>query len=191
MKTAANKSPLPAIPSGFSSACSLDSLLPWALPRFDLRKQLLLDESNAIGTTGLRAGLLPQAQRIQARQLLLQYVAARQAYSRASLGQQELTTAIDRTKSTQTSLWQIAQESARQNPTAITGLFVSELNEMIDLSEKRLTALENRIPPHHLAHAVADRISHLLHLWLLAAQKILAGSGGHSTDDRHGYGIDR
>jgi len=117
-----------------------------ALPPFDLRKQLVLDEANAIATTGLRAGLLPQAQPIQARELLLQYVAARQAYSRASLGQQELTTAIDRTKS-QTSLWQIAQESARQNPTAITGLFVSSLNEMIDLSEKRLAALENRIPP--------------------------------------------
>jgi hypothetical protein len=89
---------------------------------------------------------LPQAQRIQARELLLQYVAARQVYSRASLGQQELTTAIDRTKSTQTSLWQIAHEPARQNPTAISGLFVSSLNEMIDLCEKRLTALENRIP---------------------------------------------
>jgi hypothetical protein len=121
--------------------------LAMALPRFDSRKQLVLEEANAIGTTGLRAELLPQPQRIQARALLLQYVAARQAYSRASLGQQELTTAIDRTKSTQTSLWQIAQESARQNPTAIIGLFVSSLNEMIDLSEKRLTALENRIPP--------------------------------------------
>jgi hypothetical protein len=46
-----------------------------------------------------------------------------------------------------TSLRQIAQEFARQNPTAITGLFVSSLNEMIDVSQKRLTALENRIPP--------------------------------------------
>src|SRR6266481_3944259 len=121
--------------------------LAMALPRFDLRKQLVLDEAHAIATTGLRTGLLPQAQRIQARALLLQYVAARQAYSQASPGQQGLTTAIDRTKSTQTSLWQIAQESARQNPTAITGLFVFSLNEMIDLSEKRLTDLENRIPP--------------------------------------------
>jgi hypothetical protein len=57
--------------------------LAMALPRFDLRKQLVLDEANAIGTTGLRVELLPQAQRIQARELLLQYVAARQAYSRA------------------------------------------------------------------------------------------------------------
>src|ERR1700756_612454 len=58
------------------------SLLPgftlaMALPRFDLRKQLLLDESKAVGTTGLRAGLLPQARRIQVRELLLQHVAAR------------------------------------------------------------------------------------------------------------------
>jgi hypothetical protein len=113
----------------------LDS--PWQLPRFDLRKQLVLEESNAIGTTGLRAELLPQAQRTQVRELLLQYVAARQAYSRAALGQRELTTAIDRTKSVQSSLWKIAQESARQNPTAITALFVSSLNDMIDLSEKR------------------------------------------------------
>jgi hypothetical protein len=43
-----------------------------ALPRFDLRKQLVLEESNAIGTAGLRAELLPQAQRIQARALPLQ-----------------------------------------------------------------------------------------------------------------------
>ena len=121
--------------------------LAMALPRFDLRKQLVTDEANAIGTTGLRAGLLPQAQRIQARALLLQYVAARQAYSRARPGQRELTTAIYRTKSTQASLWQIAEETTRQNPTAITALFVSALNEMIDLGEKRLTALENRIPP--------------------------------------------
>jgi hypothetical protein len=121
--------------------------LAMALPRFDLRKQLVLDEANAIGTASLRAELLPQAQRVRARTLLLEYVAARQAYSRAALGQQELTTAINRTKSAQSSLWQIAQESARQSPTPITALFVSSLNEVIDLSEKRLTALENRIPP--------------------------------------------
>ena len=47
--------------------------LAMALPRFDLRKHLVLDEANAIATTGLRSGLLPQAQRIQARELLLQY----------------------------------------------------------------------------------------------------------------------
>src|SRR6266436_7035228 len=46
--------------------------LAMALPRFDLRKQLVLDEANAIGTTSLRAELLPQPQRMQARALLSQ-----------------------------------------------------------------------------------------------------------------------
>jgi hypothetical protein len=100
--------------------------LAMALPRFDLRKQ---------------AGFGRSQRHWHDRP------SRRTFATGASLGHQELTTAIDSTKSTQTSLWQIAQESARQNPTAITGLFVSSLNEMIDLSEKRLTALENRIPP--------------------------------------------
>src|SRR6266478_4192327 len=37
--------------------------LAMALPRFDLRKQLVVDEANAIGTTSLRAGILPEPQR--------------------------------------------------------------------------------------------------------------------------------
>ena len=47
----------------------------------------------------------------------------------------------------QSALWQKAEESARLSPTAVTALFVASLNDTIDLSEKRFTALENRIPP--------------------------------------------
>lgn len=43
-------------------------------------------------------------------------------------------------------LWQKAEEFARQSPTPTTALFVASLNDAIDLSEKRLTALENRVP---------------------------------------------
>src|SRR3990172_11677164 len=41
--------------------------------RFDARKQLVLEESNAIGTTYLRAGLLPQPQGLEVRRLLREY----------------------------------------------------------------------------------------------------------------------
>jgi hypothetical protein len=78
---------------------------------------------------------------------LFQYVQARQAYSRAATSGQELASAIERTKGLQASLWQRAEESARQSPTPTTALFAASLNETIDLGEKRLTALENRIPP--------------------------------------------
>src|SRR5687768_8375623 len=42
--------------------------------RFDERRELVVTEANAIGTTWLRAGLLPAAQAQPVRELLLQYV---------------------------------------------------------------------------------------------------------------------
>jgi hypothetical protein len=53
--------------------------LAMALPRFGLRKHLVMEEANAIATTSLRAGLLPAPQRSQVRALLLQYVRVRHA----------------------------------------------------------------------------------------------------------------
>jgi hypothetical protein len=120
--------------------------LAMALPRFDLRRQLVMEEANAIGTTALRAGMLPEPQRGQIHALLLRYVETRQVYSRARENQQELFSAIAKTKGLQSALWEKAAEAARVAPTPITGLFISSLNETIDLSEKRLTALQNRIP---------------------------------------------
>jgi len=38
------------------------------------------------------------------------------------------------------------EEAARQSPTPMAAQFITSLNDTIDLSEKRLTALENRIP---------------------------------------------
>jgi hypothetical protein len=49
--------------------------------RFDARKQLLLNEVNAIETTFLRAGLIPEPHRTEVRRLLAQY-----ADTRANLG---------------------------------------------------------------------------------------------------------
>jgi hypothetical protein len=46
----------------------------------------------------------------------------------------------------QDDIWQQAVKVAQQNPTPITTIFVQSLNESIDLSERRLAALENRIP---------------------------------------------
>jgi hypothetical protein len=47
-----------------------------AAARFDTRRQVLLDEANAIGTTYLRAGILPD-QREEIRALLRDYVGTR------------------------------------------------------------------------------------------------------------------
>jgi len=46
----------------------------------------------------------------------------------------------------QQQMWFDAVAAARERPNPITGSFIQSLNETIDLSAKRLEALENRIP---------------------------------------------
>ena len=48
-----------------------------AASRFDVRRGLVIDEANAIGTTYLRAGLLPEPHRSDVRSLLREYVDVR------------------------------------------------------------------------------------------------------------------
>ncbi len=45
-----------------------------AASRFDTRRELLLNEVNAIGTCYLRAGLVPDYERVETRKLLQEYV---------------------------------------------------------------------------------------------------------------------
>ena len=48
-----------------------------AASRYDTRRQLVLQEANAIGTTYLRADMLPEPQRSEIRNLLREYAALR------------------------------------------------------------------------------------------------------------------
>jgi hypothetical protein len=56
--------------------------LAMVLPRYDLNRQLVLDEANAIGASSLRAEMLPSPQRETVRDLPLAYTQARLAFSR-------------------------------------------------------------------------------------------------------------
>ena len=53
-----------------------------AATRFEARRQAVLDEANAIGTTYLRARLLPEPQRTESAKLLREYVDVRISGSR-------------------------------------------------------------------------------------------------------------
>jgi hypothetical protein len=120
--------------------------LAMALPRYEDRKKLLVDEANAIGTTALRAQMLPEPARGKILQLLSPYVDARVAFSAADLRGDELLRSLVNAKQPQDEMWKQTIAAAQQSPTAITSLFIQSLNESIDLSEKRLATLENRIP---------------------------------------------
>ena len=118
-----------------------------ALTRFEARRDALLNEANAIGTTALRARLLPEPQRSETLKLLREYVQVRLDIVRRGTSLVELTAAVDRSNALQEALWQQAKAMASKDKGAIpTGLFIQSLNEMIDDQGKRLSALRNRIP---------------------------------------------
>jgi hypothetical protein len=117
-----------------------------AVTRYDLRRQLVVDEANAIGTTNLRVDLLPEPARTRLRPVLREYVESRLAFSHAGLEARALEDARKRSKRLQVELWESTVAAAEESPTPITARFVETVNHTIDLDESRLEALENRIP---------------------------------------------
>jgi hypothetical protein len=120
--------------------------LALAVPRYTERRTLLVDEAISIGTTYLRAGMLPQAHRDNARNLLRHYVNARLDLDNAGFDAARFDEAMNRSRNIQAQLWADAVAVAQTDPTAITATYVNSLNETIDLHDKRIAALENRIP---------------------------------------------
>jgi hypothetical protein len=118
-----------------------------AITRFEARKQLLLDEANAIGTTFLRAQILPEPARQEVSGLLRRYVDVRIESSQYLVDQKKIHQLAEQTNQLQRQLWSQATAMGEQNPRSVpTGLFISSLNEVIDLYAKRLVALENHVP---------------------------------------------
>ena len=106
-----------------------------------------MNEANAIGTTALRARLLPSPHDAEALRLLRQYVQVRLNIAQRVPSPAEQNAAIARSNALQESLWQQAKAvAAKDNGMVPTGLFIQTLNEMIDNQEKRLTATRNQVP---------------------------------------------
>jgi hypothetical protein len=114
-----------------------------AATRFDAKRQLVVDEANAVGTTYLRSEMLPE-RGDDIRALLREYVEVRiEAVKPGKFAE-----GVRRSEDLQNRLWGLTVPIALKNPNSIiVGLFVQSLNEVIDLHTKRLTAaLRNRIP---------------------------------------------
>lgn len=113
-----------------------------AATRYDTRKQNVLLEANAIGTTYLRADFLSEQRREEARSLLREYTALRAGGLTAIMSSQ----GMEKTAALQNRLWAIGESEVGEKDTVSTGLFIQTLNDMIDLDEVRVTGLRNRIP---------------------------------------------
>lgn len=115
--------------------------------RYEMRRELTVDDANAIGTTYLRAQTLPEPYRGRISNLLRQYVEAELHIYPASGHLDRLRQVRGQVGVLQRQLWaQAAELAAKDRRSVVTGLFLITLNEMIDLHGKRTAALAARVP---------------------------------------------
>ena len=115
-----------------------------AATRFDTRRQLLLDEVNAIGTCYLRADLVPDPERVEIRQRLREYVHLRAEVIKQP---QTLPKILARSEALQDELWSQAVLVAKKDSNSeMHALFVDSLNVVIDFHTSRIVVSQYHIP---------------------------------------------
>lgn len=118
-----------------------------ALTRFEARRVGVLHEANAIGTTALRARLLPEPERTATLKLLRDYVQTRLDVIGQNLSEVEVRALLQRSNTVQAALWQRVQALAAKDQGMVpTGLYIQSLNEMIDIQTERVQAYRTRLP---------------------------------------------
>lgn len=112
--------------------------------KFDERRMFVIDEANAIKTTYLRAGYLPDPYRNEIRNLLKEYVSLRlAAFSYGNIEQ-----GVKGSEDLQDRLWLKAVAVAEKNLNSeAIALFIESLNEVIEMHTKRVNlGIYTRIP---------------------------------------------
>lgn len=119
-----------------------------ALSRFDNRKQMVVKESNAIGTAVLRSKLLPENQRAKMNELFKKYVDVEFSItSRANVPLKERKEQNSEAKRLQTLMWNEAFAATENNPLSVpAGLFATSINQLIDVKTERDIAISNHVP---------------------------------------------
>ena len=117
-----------------------------AVGRYDARRGLVLSEANAIGTTYLRADLLPATHQLAVENLLRRYVDVRLDFYAAGEDKQKQAAAERNAVQLQRELWSQAVAAGKEAPTPLIPIFINALNETIDLDATRMNALRTRVP---------------------------------------------
>jgi hypothetical protein len=114
-----------------------------AMDRYETRRQLVIQEANALGTTWLRVQLLDEPDRAAMSGLLRRYVDARLAWSNSTAESPPEVGAV----LLQQQLWAATGVALRSDsPPLLTRGVMDSLNESIDLASARTAARAAHIP---------------------------------------------
>jgi hypothetical protein len=118
-----------------------------AVSRFEARKQLVLDEANAIGTACLRTELLPPPESSEIASLLRQCVNVRVQFGAGDEDFARLYDLHTQAGRLQGEFWTRAVAYGQKDPNPMrAGLLLQSLNQTIDLESARWMAFQNHVP---------------------------------------------
>lgn len=150
-RTAENtKSQLGVVEGGILAVLGLllGFTMSMAVTRFEVRKQLVLDEANAIHTSYLRARLLPAPDSTEITDLLREYLDVRLQSADVVNDFDRLQAMREQAARLQNEFWTRAVTYGQKDPSPVrSGLLLQSLNEVIDLESARWMAFQNHVPP--------------------------------------------
>ena len=113
--------------------------------RFATRKELVVQQANAIGTCYLRTSFLPEKQKLEIRKLMRQYVDLLLAARKA---RDDVEKDVAKMEGLELLIWDQTASLAREDiDSELRSLFTASVNEVIDIfSERKTVVLIHRIP---------------------------------------------
>lgn len=115
--------------------------------RYDLRRELVIREANAIGTAVLRSDVYPDSMRTLLRSQFKQYVEARIAFYEARMDMKKTADEFKKGNEISSAIWETTTRYAKLDPvTTKTAELIPALNDMIDITTTRRAAGESTIP---------------------------------------------
>jgi hypothetical protein len=149
-----------------------------ATSRFEARKKLIQDEVTVIGSTYLRAKLLPSDLRGKMSTMLKDYVSARIEFMRAGTDEKLLEAASESSRMIEDQLWNLAAAAEAQGEaTAAMNLVIQSLTDVYNVNEKRRAEQDDHVPA---------TVINLLFVVAIGALGFIAYSYGLGHRRRHG-----
>ncbi len=111
-----------------------------AATRFDTRRQLIVEEANAIGTAWLRLDLLPAGAQPDLRDLFRRYLDTRLAIYQKLPDLEAARAEVGKANALQGEIWTRAVAASQQAPTPMVAQVFPALNQMFDIATTRVMA---------------------------------------------------
>jgi hypothetical protein len=114
--------------------------------RFETRRQVVVDEANAIGTTYLRSAVVSKPCENKLRSMIRGYLDKRLLFYQAPFADPSLMVIERESKTVLRNIWDLAVACGTKEPNEAKALLLRATNTMIDIHETQLSSFENRIP---------------------------------------------